>query len=97
MVLEFWRSQPFNLPKGVDSNCRLCFQLGFPQLARQMREDPDDDFPERMEALGFGTFFKKPWLEIREIAGLQSDMFEPLKPSRRRDPCGAADNEECVA
>lgn len=95
MVLDFWRAQPFDLPEGVDSNCRLCFQLGLGQLARQMREDPDDDFPERMEALGFGTFLKRPWSEIREIALSQTDMFETAR--RRRTPCGAADNEECAA
>jgi hypothetical protein len=95
MVLDFWRSQPFDLPEGVDSNCRLCFQFGLAQLARQMREDPDDDFPERMEALGFGTFLKRPWSEVREIVLSQTDMFETV--SRRRTPCGAAENEECAA
>lgn len=97
MVLDFWRRQPFNLPEGVDSNCRLCFQYGLVQLSRQMRENPEDDFPERMEALGFGTFRSRPWSEIREMALAQTDMFEPISPSRRRDPCGAADNEECAA
>lgn len=95
MVLDFWRAQPFSLPEGVDSNCRLCFQFGLAQLARQMREDPDDDFPERMEALGFGTFLKRPWSEVREIALRQTDMFETVR--RRRTPCGAAENEECAA
>lgn len=95
MILDFWRAQPFDLPEGVDSNCRLCFQFGLAQLARQMREDPDDDFPERMEALGFGTFLKRPWSEVREIALSQTDMFETVR--RRRTPCGAAENEECAA
>lgn len=94
MVLKFWKAQPFDLPEGVDSNCLLCFQFGLAQLARQMREDPDDDFPERMEALGFGTFLKHPWSEIREYAFSQTDMFET---PRRRTLCGAAENEECAA
>jgi hypothetical protein len=97
MVLDFWERQQFNLPEGVDSNCILCFQFGLVQLAKQMRDDPDDDFPERMEALGFGTFRKQPWSEIRKIALGQADLFQPLKPTRRRVPCGAADNEECAA
>lgn len=97
MVLAFWRSQPFDLPQGVESNCRLCFQLGLIQLARQMREEPDDDFPERMEALGFGTFKGQPWSEIRKVAISQTDMFDPIRQTRRRHPCGAADNEECAA
>lgn len=95
MVLKFWSEQPFDLPEGVDSNCRLCFQLGLVQLSRQMREDPDDLFPERMEALGLGTFRDRPWAELREFVTSQGDMFEPLP--RRRIPCGAAENEECAA
>ncbi|TBE49184.1 Nin-like protein [Rhizobium ruizarguesonis] len=97
MVLDFWRAQPFDLPDGVDSNCRLCFQLGLAQLSRQMREDPDDDFPERMEALGFGTFLKRPWSDIRAIATGQADLFETLRPVSRRKICGASENEECAA
>lgn len=95
MVLKFWSEQPFDLPEGVDSNCRLCFQLGLVQLSRQMREEPDDLFPERMEALGFGTFRERPWADLREFATSQTDMFETR--SRRRTPCGAASNEECAA
>ncbi|WP_173995069.1 phosphoadenosine phosphosulfate reductase family protein [Agrobacterium tumefaciens] len=97
MVLDFWRAQPFDLPQGVDSNCRLCFQFGLAQLANQMREQPDDDFPDRMEELGFGTFLNRQWSEIREFALRQSDMFSPDSYSRRRDVCGAASNEECSA
>lgn len=96
MVLDFWRKQPFDLPEGVDSNCRLCFQFGLVQLARQMQEQPEDDFPERMEALGFGTFKKRPWAEVREIALGSSQAHTPDLFSRRR-VCGAADNEECSA
>lgn len=95
MVLSFWRSQPFDLPEGVDSNCRLCFQFGLAQLSRQMRQDPDDDFPERMEALGFGTFLNRPWSDFREFVGLQTDMFDQFHQFRRRSICGAAENEEC--
>lgn len=95
MVLDFWDRQPFNLPQGVESNCRLCFQFGFVQLGNQMRETPDDDFPERMEALGFGTFRKQPWSVIR-LSLAQSGAAAPAK-LRRRSPCGAAQNEECAA
>lgn len=95
MVLDFWRSQPFDLPKGVDSNCRLCFQFGLVQLGNQMRENPEDDFPERMERLGFGTFRKQPWSEIREIALGHGGTGEGRLP-HRRGSCGAIDNEECA-
>jgi hypothetical protein len=50
-----------------------------------------------MEVLGFGTFKSRPWAEIRKVALAQGDMFEPIKPTRRREPCGASDNEECSA
>lgn len=97
MVLDFWSRQPFDLPEGVDSNCRLCFQFGFVQLGNQMRETPDDDFPERMEALGFGTFRKQPWSEIRKISLGQAGAAASAKPSSRLSACGAAQNEECAA
>lgn len=96
MVLDFWRKQPFGLPEGVESNCRLCFQFGLVQLGNQMRQNPEDDFPERMEALGFGTFRDRPWSELREFVTAQGDMFEP-KQMRRKQLCGAASNEECAA
>ena len=97
MVLEFWRRQPFNLPDDVESNCRLCFQFGLPQLVSQMTETPDDDFPDRMEDLGFGTFLKYPWSELRALVQTGGDVYGPDRRSRRRKPCGAADNEECFA
>lgn len=96
MVLDFWRAQSFDLPEGVQSNCVLCFQLGLIQLGSQMRQNPGDDFPERMEALGFGTFRDRPWSELREFVTAQTDMFEQPSSSRRR-VCGAAENEECAA
>ena len=96
MVLDFWKRQPFDLPPDVESNCILCFQFGLAQLADQMRANPDDDFPERMEALGFGTFKSQPWSEIRKIALQQGDLFKTTKP-RRKAICGAAFNEECFA
>lgn len=97
MVLDFWSKQPFDLHPDVKSNCRLCFQFGLAELVEQMREQPEDDFPERIEAFGFGTFRKQPWAELRAFATAQGDMFETVKRSRRRNPCGAADNEECAA
>lgn len=97
MVLDFWRSQPFDLPFGLVSNCRLCFQHGLPLLAQQMRDQPDDDFPEKIEALGFGTFLNRPWREIRQFALAQPDLFDRALASRRQRTCGAADNEECAA
>lgn len=97
-VLEFWRAQPFDLPEGVSSNCRLCFQFGLAKLANQMREAPEDLWPERMETLGFGTFFhERPWSELRDFAGRQSDLFMVPQTNRRRIPCGAAEDEECAA
>lgn len=97
VVLDFWRAQPFNLPADVDSNCRLCFQFGLPQLERQMLETPGDDFPDRMEALGFGSFLRYPWSELRALVAAGGDVAELDRRSRRRTPCGASDNEECFA
>lgn len=97
MVLDFWKAQAFDLPEGVDSNCRLCFQFGFVQLGNQMRETPDDDFPERIEALGFGTFRKQAWSEIREIALASPSTSSQPQQIRRRRACGAASTEECAA
>lgn len=97
MVLKFWREQPFDLPEGVESNCRLCFQFGLVQLSKQMREDPEDLFPERMEALGFGTFRNGPWADLRKFATSQIEMFENPTSKRRHSPCGAANSEECAA
>jgi hypothetical protein len=97
MVRAFWDAQPFDLPKDIKSNCRLCFQFSLHELADQMREDPDDLWPERMEALGHGTFFhNQPWSEVRKVLTAQGDMFRQLDNKRRR-LCGAADNEECAA
>ena len=97
MVRAFWRAQPFDLHPDVESNCRLCFQFGLSQLSRQMREQPDDLFPERIEALGFGTFLNRPWADIRAFAVGQIDLFDPPPVMRRKNICGAAENEECAA
>lgn len=97
MVRAFWDAQPFDLPKDIKSNCRLCFQFSLHELADQMREDPDDLWPERMEELGHGTFFhNQPWASVRKLLTAQGDMFRRPATNRRR-LCGAAMNEECAA
>jgi hypothetical protein len=95
-VLNFWRSQPFDLPVGTESNCRLCFQFNRLKLGRQMLADPSDKWPEKMEALGFGTFIDgKPWQELRRQLMAQPDLLHHVERHFRR-PCGAASDEECT-
>lgn len=97
-VMEFWRTQPFDLPEGTEGNCRLCFQFGLPKLADQMRQTPNDIWPERMEALGFGTFFRgMPWADVRALL-VDAESTKGLdKPIRRRKACGSSSDEECFA
>lgn len=94
-VLRFWQSQPFDLPVGTVSNCRLCFQFQKAKLASQMLKDPADLWPEKMEATGFGTFLSdKPWSEFRKAVEDQGDLFIDWTPPANRF-CGAGADEEC--
>jgi len=95
-VLSFWRAQPFDLAPGTVSNCRLCFQFNRMKLGRQMFADPADKWPERMEAIGHGTFIKgKPWSSLRAQLMAQPDLLHHVAESFRR-PCGAANDGECT-
>lgn len=97
-VLSFWRDQPFDLAPGTVSNCRLCFQFDRMKLAQQMFSDPSDDWPERMEATGHGTFLGgKPWSEVRARLLAQPDLLHHVTESYRRPPCGASFDGECIA
>jgi hypothetical protein len=97
-VLAFWRKQPFDLPFGTISNCRLCFQFDRMKLGRQMFADPTDKWPERMEAIGHGTFIDgKPWSQLRAQLMAQPDLLDSVAQSYRRAPCGAAADGECIA
>lgn len=94
-VMGFWRRQPFDLPPGTVSNCEKCFQFMRPKLARQIFLNPEDDWPERMESLGFGTFLGGiSWAAYKEKVLAHGDLFdgwaEPARP-----PCGASDDGEC--
>ena len=96
-VLEFWNAQPFDLPAGCVSNCRLCFQFHPAKLARQMRADPHDDWPERMEAIGHGTFRgNEPWAEYRARLLSQGDLLEQPQRNSRHRICGAEQDGECI-
>jgi len=96
VVMRFWRGQPFDLPAGTVSNCRLCFQFQRAKLAFQMLNDPKDDWPERMEAIGLGTFLgDRPWREFRAAVEAQGDLLIDWKEPAR-SPCGAAMDGECV-
>lgn len=97
-VLAFWRGQPFDLAEGCISNCRLCFQFDQAKLARQMIADPGDTWPERMEAIGHGTFIDgKPWENLRRQLTAQPDLLDVMPRHRLHNPCGAASDGECVA
>jgi hypothetical protein len=97
-VRAFWAAQPFDLPEGCVSNCRLCFQFHPAKLARQMRSDPPDLWPERMEAIGFGTFRgNEPWSAYRARLVSQGDLLEQPKRHARHRACGAEQDGECIA
>ena len=97
-VLNFWRAQPFDLAPGAVSNCRLCFQFDRMKLGRQMLSDPADKWPERMEAIGHGTFIdNKPWSELRAQLMAQPDMLHHVEQHFRHRTCGAANDGECSA
>lgn len=96
-VLDFWSAQPFDLPDGCVSNCRLCFQFHPAKLARQMRSNPEDDWPERMEEIGFGTFRGgESWSDYRARLLAQGDLLEQPARHARHRTCGAEADGECV-
>jgi Phosphoadenosine phosphosulfate reductase family len=96
-VLSFWRSQPFDLAPVAISNCRLCFQFDRMKLGRQMLADPSDNWPERMEAIGHGTFIDgMPWVRLREQLMAQPDMLTDVVQHPRHRSCGAAMDGECT-
>jgi hypothetical protein len=97
-VRDFWASHPFDLDKNCISNCRLCFQFHAAKLVRQMKSNPSDDWPERMEAIGFGTFRgDEPWSQYRRKLMAQGDLFAVPKRHSRHRPCGAEMDGECMA
>lgn len=96
-VLRFWQGQPFDLPANTVSNCRQCFQFHRQKLARQMRADPSDTWPERMEDTGFGTFIEGvQWATYRQRLLAQGDLFEEPRRHPRHRLCGAASDGECI-
>jgi hypothetical protein len=63
-----------------------------------MFADPTDKWPERMEAIGHGTFIDgKPWSQLRAQLMAQPDLLDSVAQSYRRAPCGAAADGECIA
>lgn len=94
-VMKFWGDQPFDLAAGTISNCRLCFQFQRSKIAFQMIHDPSDKWPEKMEAIGHGTFLDgQPWSRFRKSVEDQGDFF--LENPDTRSACGASADGECV-
>lgn len=64
-VAAFWRAQPFDLGlpivngKTIGGNCRMCFLKSEAEVARQIRDDPGDDWNLRMETRTGHTFSKR--------------------------------------
>lgn len=72
-VIDFWRAQPFDL-KAKSSNCRKCFLKSEANIAAEIRDDPEDDWPDRMEARYGGTFSKRySHAEMRQFVERQGD------------------------
>lgn len=95
-VLKFWAQQPFDLPAGTISNCKLCFQFSRAKLAFQMLHDPADKWPEQMEATGFGTFLgSRSWADFRDVVERQGDLLIDWRESGGRS-CGASNDGECT-
>lgn len=94
-ITRFWDAQPFDLPEGTVSNCRLCFQFQRAKLAYQLLHDPNDTWPEQMEKTGFGTFLgNQSWADFKAKVLAQGDMFIDWKEPTGRT-CGASGDSEC--
>jgi len=89
-VIAFWNRQPFdlNLPvvngKTVGGNCVDCFLKSEAEIAAWMRDNPQDDWSERMEALGTKmtgsksvAFFSKRYsrASLRDFINRQGDWI----------------------
>lgn len=79
-VAAFWKMQPFDLRlpiwrgKTIGGNCRKCFLKSEAEVAAEIRNDPDDDWPDRMEAKYRGTFSKRyGHAELRDFIQRQGD------------------------
>jgi hypothetical protein len=79
-VAAFWVKQPFDLRlslvkgKTVGGNCRKCFLKSERDVAAEIRDDPDDDWPDRMESLTGATFSKRySQAELRSFMERQGD------------------------
>lgn len=84
-VALFWRDQPFDLrlpiikSKTVGGNCRKCFLKSEADVAAEIRDEPQDDWPDRMEAATGHTFSKRySHAEMRDFLRRQGDNFEQL-------------------
>lgn len=64
-VALFWRAQPFDLRlpvvkgKTIGGNCKKCFKKSEAEVAGDIRDYPDDDWCDRMEARTGHTFSKR--------------------------------------
>ena len=79
-VSAFWSAQPFDLRlpmvKGrtVGGNCLKCFLKSERDVAAAIRDDPLDDWPDRMEAQTGKTFSKRySHAELRRFMERQGD------------------------
>lgn len=84
-VAAFWAVQPFDLrlpiikEKTVGGNCLKCFLKSEADVAAEIRDEPEDDWPDRMEAKTGRTFSKRySHVEMRTFLQRQGDAFDTL-------------------
>jgi 3'-phosphoadenosine 5'-phosphosulfate sulfotransferase (PAPS reductase)/FAD synthetase len=105
-VVGFWRGQPFDLRlpvvngKTVGGNCVDCFLKSEAEIAAWMRDNPQDDWSERMEALGTKltgsssvAFFNKRYsrASLRDFINRQGDWLFSIEGALCQ-----ADGGECM-
>lgn len=106
-VIAFWKRQPFDLKlqvvngKTVGGNCVDCFLKSEAEIAAWMRDNPQDDWSERMEALGTEltgsssvAFFSKRYSRksLRDFINRQGDWILNTEGALCQ-----ADDGECMA
>lgn len=81
-IAAFWRAQPFDLAlplvagRTIGGNCRRCFLKSEADIAAEIRDTPEDDWPDRMEAKFKGTFSKRySMAEMRRSVETQGDWL----------------------
>ena len=81
-VAAFWKAQPFDLElpivkgKTLGGNCRKCFLKSEATVAAEIRDDPNDTWPDEMEDR-FGVTFSSRYShkELRRYINRQGDWI----------------------